>query len=228
MRFVTFDEVADRLRGKRVIVLGGGPSVLDNAPGFVDSHDVVLRVNNHKIGERQGYRTDVHYSFYGSSIRTSAVDLARQGCRLCMCKCPDGKPIASPWHERNNQQNGIDFRYIYRARTDWWFTDTYIPDAARFIATFELLDRHIPTTGFAAIMDVLACAPAITSLTGFDFFASRLHNVDERWRPGDPSDPIGHRPDLEAAWLAANAEKHLLVLDATLSRILNERRKVAA
>jgi hypothetical protein len=34
--------------GKRVAIVGSGPGCLDNDPGFVDSHDVVVRVNNYK------------------------------------------------------------------------------------------------------------------------------------------------------------------------------------
>lgn len=204
MRFVSFADVYGRIQGKKVAIVGSGPGCLDNAPGVVDGHDVVVRVNQYKTGKRQGKRTDVHYSFYGNSIRKSAADLERDGVTLCMCKCPDSKPLESAWHEQRGKVNGIDFRYIYRARADWWFTDTFIPDDGRFLSKVEILKGHIPTTGFAAILDVMDCDPASIYLTGFDFFQSGQHNVDERWKPGDPSDPIGHRPMLEAAWLKAN------------------------
>lgn len=220
MRFVQFSEVAERLRGRAVAIVGSAPSCAQSPRGFVDGHDIVVRVNNYKLGVGQGFRTDVHYSFYGSSIRKSAEDLKRDGVTLCLCKCPDAKPLASDWHERTGRQNGIDFRYIYQLRRDWWFCDTYVPDAASFMDKFELLGRHIPTTGFAAILDVLACRPRSVYLTGFDFFSSGLHNVDEAWRQGDPADPIGHRPDLEAAWVAKHAREHLMMLDAKASEIL--------
>lgn len=201
MGFIKFEQVSDLMRGRRVAVVGSAPSVLDNVPGFVDAHDIVVRVNNYKTGPAQGTRCDVHYSFYGTSIRKRAEDLQRDGVKLCMCKCPDAKALESPWHEQNNKHNGIDFRYIYRNRKDWWFCDTWVPDTDTFLGKFEMLDRHIPTTGFAAIVDVLACAPRELYLTGFDFFTSGLHNVNESWKPGDPNDPICHRPDLELAWL---------------------------
>ena len=220
MRFVTFEEAAARLRGKSVAVVGSAPSCLDNAPGFVDGHDIVVRVNNYKLGPAQGQRTDVHYSFYGSSIRKTAAELDRDGVKFCMCKCPNAKPLESEWHERMGKQVGIDFRYIYRDRAAWWFCDTYVPTVERFLESFNLLGRHIPSTGFAAILDVLACGSASVYLTGFDFFRSGMHNVDERWRPGDPADPIGHRPELEAAWLAGAARRHLIMFDAKLSEIL--------
>lgn len=221
MRFVSFAEAADRFRGKRVAIVGSGPGCLDNVPGFVDECDTVVRVSNYKTGPAQGWRTDVHYSFYGNSIRKSAADLQSDGVELCMCKLPNSQPIDSEWHRNNGKIVGIDYRYIYRNRAAWWFCDTYVPDDARFLAKFELLGKHQPTTGFSAILDVLACAPAELYLTGFDFFQSGLHNVDEKWRPGDPQDPIGHRPDMEAAWLHENAGRYPLMFDSTLSRLLN-------
>lgn len=206
MRFVSFEDVADRLRGKTVAVIGSGPSSLDNSPGLIDGHDVVVRVNAYKTGEEQGWRTDVHYSFYGTSIKKTAADLRRDGVTLCMCKCPNSKPLVSEWHERMGKSVGIDFRYIYATRAAWWFCDTFVPDDARFLDKVRLLGGHIPTTGFAAILDVLACKPAKVFLTGFDFFESGMHNVDERWRPGDLADPIGHRPQLEAQWVRQHAD----------------------
>lgn len=217
MRFVTFSEVADRLRGKRVAVVGSGPGCLGNEPGFVDSHDVVVRVNNFKLGEAQGNRCDVHYSFYGTSIRKSVNELRDAGVTLCLCKLPNSQPIESDWHRRNNKLVGIDYRYIYRNRASWWFCDTFIPDDARFLAKFEMLGKHQPTTGFAAILDVMECEPASVYLTGFDFFASGIHNVDEPWQQKNNDDPICHRPDLEAAWVKANA--HRLGLDRVLQEV---------
>lgn len=227
MRFVTFAEAAEYLRGKTVAVVGSAPSVLDNEPEFVDSHDAVLRVNNYKTGYLQGYRCDVHYAFYGSSVRKSAENLKQDGVKLCMCKCPDAKPLECDWHERNGKLLGIDFRYIYRARADWWFCDTFVPTIEHFLRSFHLLGKHVPSTGFAAILDVLACGPSSVYLTGFDFFASGVHNVDEPWRPGDPADPIGHRPELEAVWLGTNAHRYPLIFDVKLATLLSGREKFA-
>lgn len=221
MRFVEFAEVAAVFSGKRVAIVGSAPSCLGNEPGFVDGHDVVVRVNNYKTGVRQGKRTDVHYSFYGTSIRTRAETLRADGVRLCMAKCPNAKALDSDWHELHNKPEGVDYRYIYRYRSAWWFCDTFVPDVARYLAKFELLDKHIPTTGFAAILDVLDAHPASLYLTGFDFFSSKIHNVDEPWKPGDPHDPICHRPDLEATWLVENTHRFPLRLDAKLQELMN-------
>lgn len=217
MKFITFDQVAEQLRGKRVAIVGSGPGCLRNPPGYIDGHDIVVRVNNYKNGHGQGFRTDVHYSFYGTSIRKSAQELQEDGVKLCMCKLPDSQPIESDWHRRNQKTLGIDYRYVYRNRASFWFCDTFIPDDERFLAKFNLLGKHQPTTGFAAILDVLECRPAAVYLTGFDFFRSAIHNVDEPWREKNTDDPIGHRPELEADWLRTNAQFYKMSFDRVLA-----------
>lgn len=215
VRFLSFEEAAaTHLRGKSVAVVGSAPSCTRNDPGLVDSHDVVVRVNNFKLGTGQGKRVDVHYSFYGSSIKSSIDVLKAAGAKLCMCKCPDGKPIESEWHVRMNKPNGVDYTYIYRNRRNWWFCDTFIPTTEHFLQTFNLLGKHQPTTGFAAIQDVLAAGARAVYLTGFDFFSSGMHNVNEPWNEKNLDDPIRHRPDLEAEWIFANA--HRFTFDAAL------------
>lgn len=224
MRFVSFADVADKMRGRSVAVVGSGPSSLSNEPGLVDSHEVVVRVNNYKLGASQGSRTDIHYSFYGSSIRKSAEELKRDGVSMCLCKCPDSKPLRSAWHEQMRKMEGIDFRYIYARRKGFWFCDTFIPDDERFLRKFRMLGERIPTTGFCALIDVLDCDPAHVFVTGFDFFSSGIHNVDEKWRPGNPHDPIGHAPERELQWLASNAGSYPLVYDAVLESLVKEKR----
>jgi hypothetical protein len=220
-KFVSFSEVARLFKGKTVAIVGSAPSCAENAPGFIDSHDLVVRVNNYKTGPGQGFRTDVHYSFYGRSIRKTRDELIADGVRLCMCKCPNAKCFESDWHQTHDKENGVDYRYIYRDRREFWFCDTYVPDLERFFDKFYLLgDGHQPTTGFAAILDVLDCEPRRVYLTGFDFFTSGKHNVNETWRPVNPLDPIRHRPDLEMAWLRLNLDRYRVSLDAKLEKML--------
>lgn len=218
--FCTRDHVRRAIEGKRVALVGSGPGVLDNAPGHVDAHEVVCRVNNFKLSLQAGARTDVFYSFFGGSIRPSAEALKRQGVYLCMAKCPDAKFIESEWHTIRRKHNGVDFRYIYESRAEFWFCPTYVPSLDEFLAGFELLGRHVPTTGFSAILDLLSLNPKSLYLTGFDFFSSGVHNVNEAWRPGDPSDPIGHAPDRELKWLAENIYRQPIVADERLSQII--------
>jgi hypothetical protein len=222
MTFLTRSQVRPRFEGKRVAIVGSGPGVLANAPGFIDGHDVVVRVNNYKLSAAAGFRADVHYSFYGSSIRKSADELRRDGVTLCMCKCPDAQPIESDWHRRNNKMFGVDFRAIYRRRAAWWFCDTSIPSVEEFMTGFDLLGRHVPTTGFAAILDVLSFTPRALYLTGFDFFRSKLHNVDEPWAEKNSDDPIRHVPERELAWLARCDKSDVILPDRALAAAITD------
>ena len=224
MRFVDFATVETQLHGRSVALVGSGPGCLDNAEGFIDSHDVVVRVNNYRTSAPTGFRTDVFYLFFGTSIRKTAEELMLDGVTLCMCKVPNAQPIESEWHVRRGKTVGIDFRYVFDRRKDWWFCDTWVPSTEWFRTSFELLGKHIPSTGFTAILDVLAATPRSLYLTGFDFFSSGVHNVTEKWRPGDSSDPIGHSPERELQWVADNVRRHPMTFDRVLGALVHERR----
>ena len=228
MRFVSRDDVSAVLAGRRVALVGSGPGVLENPRGLIDSYDVVMRVNNYKLAPATGARTDVFFSFFGESIRKTARELKRDGVKLCMCKCPDSKPIESKWHADRNKPRGVDFRYIYQGRADWWFCDTYVPTEAEFLEHFDLLGGHVPTTGFSALLTLLSFEPLSVYMTGFDFFSSGLHNVNERWKPGAPRDPIGHVPKGEAKWLADNMARFPITADRRLLETLKRTKREAA
>jgi hypothetical protein len=229
-RFVNILEVRRRLKGKRVAIVGSGPGVLDNEPGFIDGHDETVRVNNYKLSDQAGSRTTIFYSFFGHSIRKSVADLKRDGVTLLMCKCPNERALDSDWHRRHRMEHGVDFRWIYKERAKFWFCDVYVPTLEAFLAKFKLLGNHIPTTGFSAILDILACHPAHVTLTGFDFFRSGLHNVDERWREknlrGDP-DPVAHIPEVELKWLADNLPHLPVSCDRRLTQAIESVRRAA-
>lgn len=223
MHFCDREYVSALIKGKSVAIVGSGPGALQNDKGLVDSHDLVCRVNNYKLFPATGFRTDIHYSFFGQSIKKTPGQL--KGVKLCMCKCPNAKFMESSWHTEHKKLNGIDFRYIYEKRRDWWFCPTYVPSVEQFMAHFELLGKRIPTTGFAALLDILSYEPQHIYLTGFDFFQSGIHNVNEKWRPGDPNDPIGHDPSAERAWFAANAGDLPITMDAALTAAMTSTRK---
>ena len=221
MHFVTRSQVRSRLEGKSIALVGSGPGVLDNPPGLIDAHEVVVRVNNYKLSPAAGFRTDVFYSYFGGAIRKTAAELRRDGVTLCLCKCPDGQPIESEWHRKNDKMAGVDFRWIYRKRAGFWFCDTFVPSIEDFMAKFRLLGGHVPTTGFAAILDLLDCNPKRLYLTGFDFFRSRVHNVDQPWSRKNADDPIGHVPERELSYLASILGRYPITWDRMLDRTLN-------
>lgn len=222
MPFCDRETIREAIEGKFIALVGSGPGLLMNAPGFVDSHEVVIRVNNYALtGHITGKRTDIFYSFFGSSVRKKTTDLIRDGVKLCMAKCPDAQFMQSDWHEKHNKPRGVDFRYIYEQRRDWWFCPTYVPTVDEFMANFAILGDHVPTTGFAALLDVLSYNPQQVYMTGFDFFQSKIHNVHERWTAQNPDDPIGHVPDSEREWLLTNKDHYPITMDEMLRAALH-------
>ncbi|HBA32965.1 MAG TPA: hypothetical protein DCZ12_02380 [Gammaproteobacteria bacterium] len=211
--FCDRERLHEAFAGKSVAIVGSGPGVLKNDPGFVDSHDVVVRVNNYKTSAQAGKRTDVFYSYFGNAVKKTARELKADGVTLCISKLPNGKVVDSPWHEKRKKLHGIDYRWVYEKRRNWWFCDTFVPSVDDLREKMSILDGHMPTTGFAAISDVLSCAPRYVYLTGFDFFQSMTHNVNEAWKPGDPTDPIGHDAELERIWIRDNCARLPIGMD---------------
>lgn len=219
---VTFEEVRKVFKNKRVVIFGSAPSALNNNGKEIDKYDVIVRVNNYKMHEYSdnvGTRTDAHYAFYGNSVRKKPDELKRDGVYLCMCKCPDAKILD---HHKmvdfDGQNLGGDFRYIYKNREKFWFTKTYVPEPEILLKQMELLNGHMPTTGFAGILTLIKCAPKELYITGFDGFTSGLHNIDEAWRDKrERVDPIAHDPDREIDYLKKLKRQYSFIkLDDTL------------
>jgi hypothetical protein len=202
MSFVTKESLVPVFNNARVAIVCSGPSCLNNKGQDIDDYDVVVRVNNYKIKgfeDKVGTRTDVYYSFFGGSIKKTAEELRADGTYLCMCKCPNEKVVDHDkmvdWDEKNT---GGDFRPIYRRRENFWFCRTYIPELRDFQKQMKLLDGHIPTTGFSAILTIMGFLPKELYITGFDGFKSGIHNVDEKWNDKSGRiDPICHEPAKE-------------------------------
>lgn len=220
--------MTEAIEGKTIALVGSGPGSLSNPRGLVDSHDVVVRVNNYRLFPATGYRTDIFYSYFGGAIRKTSRELKRDGVKLCIAKCPDAKFMESDWHDKNGKANGVDFRGLYAGRMGWWFCPTYVPTVAEFLAHFNLLGKRVPTTGFSALLDILACNPAHLYMTGFDFFTSRIHNVNQRWRKMNPEDPIGHAPELEMEWLRQNFERYPITMDQALTACIHDKPRQVA
>ncbi len=224
VRFIGRDELIRAFDGKRVALVGGGPSSALNERGFVDSHEVVVRINKYKFRGGTGHRTDIYYSYFGTSVRKSAYELRADGVNLCVCKCPDANTVESEWHRQRNM-NGVDFRYIYRQRAAWWFCPTYIPPLEEFWEGFNLLGGHMTTTGFEAILQITKCNPKSLHITGFDFFKSKLHNLSDLWRPRKYNDdPVCHMPERELDWLVHNMDRFPITVDPALEGIIAEER----
>ena len=187
MRKLDKKQVTDMIKGKSVVILGSAPSVLYNNRTVIEKHDIVVRLNNFKTSgyeQKVGARTDIYYSFFGSSIKKTAADL--KGVRLIYCKYPD---CDFREHNDGRYEDGVsgDFRSVYKFRQRFFNslnTDIYIPDYSDFLRNFLYANR-ILTTGVQCIIDILSHNPKSIHVTGFDFFESGKHNTNERWTAGD-------------------------------------------
>jgi len=205
--FVDQQYIKSFFKDKRVAIIGSAPSCLDNKGSDINAYDIVVRVNNYKIQgfeDRVGNRTDVFYSFYGSSIKKSREELIKDGVKLCMCKCADADCHTTNWHKKHGKEKGGNFGWIYRARQNFWFCDTYIPTREQYMKFFDLLGGHVPTTGFASILEILETEAKEIYVTGFTFFepmskgAPVIHNITDSWKTDkNIDDPVRHLPNLE-------------------------------
>jgi len=227
-----YSDVVKRFNGRRVVIIGSAPSGKDyNTCDNIESYDDIVRVNNYKTkgvskrgipydySKSLGVRTDYHYSFYGGSIRKTQDDLYRDGIKAHLCKCPNDECHVTDWHIKVNQRQGGDFRPIYRRREKFWFKPVYIPEKGHYMQLFNLLKKHVPSTGFACIWEMIQCKPKELYITGFDFMKTPVHNVDEPWLKGRADDPIGHDWNAEAELFKKWAFKYdFIKMDPVLRR----------
>ena len=88
--FISLDQMRARFKGKSIAVIGSGPTALLNSGEHIDSHDLIIRIQNYKMRgfeSQVGSRTDVHYSFYGMSMRKTAKELQEDGVSLACASC---------------------------------------------------------------------------------------------------------------------------------------------
>jgi len=209
LKVLTFDNLIQSFKDKVVVIIGSAPSALDNNSESIESHDEIIRVNNFKttgtdlkgryydFRNKVGHRTDWHYSFYGGSIRTKVEEL--EGIKGHICKCPNEEIVhMTDWHKERHFEKACGWAWIYRKRNDYWVAPVYIPIKSHYLRLFNILGGHVPSTGFACIWEMLNLPVKRLYITGFDFFRSGVHNINEHWSTGkNPDDPIKHLPEKE-------------------------------
>lgn len=172
---LTTEKVAEIIAGKSVLVIGAAPSVEKLNANFMESFDLIVRVNNYQIFN-ECKRTDIFYSMLGGSIKKTCADLERDGCKFIFCKNPFGNYIEKDKNGGMNILKSLRFEATYRLWREHWFELPY------YLQTMEnwrwLNDQigQITTTGLSAIVDVYRFKPSRMHVAGFDFFISGLHN----------------------------------------------------
>jgi hypothetical protein len=163
--------VHDLIHGKSLLVLGSAPSVINLTPDFMESFDLIARVNNF-TWFNPCKRVDIWYTMAGGSIRKSIGELNDSGCKLCFLKNPFDHIVGF------DKLTSIDFRNTYiRQRRHWFEHPWYIQKKENWIWLVNQIGQ-IVTTGLSAIVDLYRFGPSRMHLAGFDFFSSMRHNID--------------------------------------------------
>ncbi len=201
-KMMSKEEVRDIFKGKRVVILGSAPSVLENKRSEIDSYDVIVRMNNYdlsKYADRIGSRTDVYFFFGGTSVRKTWESLRDDGAKYLYSRLPycDFRN-----HNAGKIQLGISGNWMSFFQKEWFWTrlPTYIVSRDDFIRNFKILNR-ILTTGMSAVVDIARYAPKELYVTGFDFFDSGIHEIDVPWKQGCGGHDVGRERYL-MRWIA--------------------------
>lgn len=195
---------------KRVAVVGNGP-LREGQADEIETFDTIVRLNNFDRNvSGRATRCDIHYSYFGRSIRP--VNYRAHKTQLLIFRFPR-PPFSLPdpvqWFELRQRQKEICFDWIYRLREDLLsaYTPVLCVERRTFLDYFELLGDHIPTTGFQAVLDFDGLRTSELVLYGFDCFTSGLHNGGRStWNRGGMEHPYGHVPDREKEILESLAE----------------------
>ena len=163
-------------KNKKVIILGSAPSVVETQADFINNFDIVVRLNNYKFFN-ECKRVDVYYSYFGMSIKKTSDDIINDNVKLIMCKYP-----LCDWGNAIEGHSG-NWTNVYKNKR-YKAVDYYIPINEYFKRNYNLLKR-IQTTGLASILDILRFKPSFIYISGFDFFTSKKHNINEAWKDGD-------------------------------------------
>jgi hypothetical protein len=183
MRFKE-DDVYKFFKGRKVIVLGSAPCVVNADADYLDSFDWIVRTNNYEHFN-ECKRVDVYYSFFGNSIMGVEERIKRDKPKFLFLKYPLN--FCFTRHTRGREISGKsgDFRFVQRLRAKLLSNNHHFAQTIpNFISNFCAIGS-IPTTGVAAIFDILRYEPKELHIAGFDFFKSKKHNIDEKWNPKD-------------------------------------------
>ncbi len=205
------------LRGKRVAIIGNGPSALTCSEA-VDSYDVTVRFNHFQLGagyEPCGIRTDIWCLHSGLVSHSTTKDSAR-GARMILVLDEPLSPKRRVLQRRRRE--GL-------ARLNTLFPGKVVHDLGIVPQVKKQLPvSRRPTTGISGVGWVLDQQPGEVFLTGFSFEAvGPGHYFDASHAFND----VYHSRVAEFEWLAARAENPVFRFDEHITRKLSEQSRPA-
>lgn len=220
---VPFDE--NWFRGKRVAIIGGADSAYkEKLGGYIDSYDVVVRINNgvrviDKYKEYIGKRTDFLFHTFYENIEGG------------------GSPIELDlWNNMEVRQvvfsHSLNSSYGHNLRNfvtfnKGQFSVIHLGDTM-CQANIRCVFPYYPTTGLIAIHSILMCEPLEVYVTGITFFRTAHHQSYrsgslDHWTKLMNSSDSKHNPEVEyqAFKKLYYANPTVFTLDSTLKEIID-------
>lgn len=173
----SFEDLSLELKGMAVLIVGGGPDANKITAKQYEEYDYIVRINNFKYAN-ECKRTDIWFSYWGRNIKDVEKRIKDENIKALVCKYPEND----------------EFGWVYEINQELFDTleiPVYKPTVEQSFQTNNNLDIS-PTAGLCAIITVLRCRPALIRIIGFDFFTSKVHNLNDTW---DGSG--GHEPEKE-------------------------------
>jgi len=168
-------KIAEFFKDKRVLILGSAPNVIEATPEIMWPYDIIVRVNNYK--QHNDYnRTDVFYTYGGLDIKKESPELIKDGVNFLFLKCPKQE-----LNQGEKLGRWVDGKWFYfNCWNKYQGFPCFVQTESNFQDNFSFLGR-ILTSGISAVLDILRYRPKKIMLAGFDFFASKIHNLDVPW-----------------------------------------------
>lgn len=186
------DLAADSLlRGATIALVGNAGYLAETQQGeFIDSHDIVIRMNNFRTSGFEpcvGRRTDVFLTNFWEDIDFVSPDAA--GARFVASSMPN--------NFRTVRRRGVALRHgpmITAGMRKMGRREVFVPPLEWFLQRISQIGRY-PTTGGVGVMlaveHLLASARSLY-ITGFSFFEGRNHYFSQREK-----DTANHNVDRE-------------------------------
>lgn len=160
--------------GKRVCVIGGADTILMKKNGkYIDEYDVIVRINKgieliEKQKEYLGSKTDyLFHSFYDINNEDKGSPFT-----IDLWKNSNLKKIiyAYPSSEKKFQWQFIKFNKV---KSNLPICET---TKKQYLNILNILESHVPTTGFVALKTIFDSNPRELFITGFSFFKTPMNS----------------------------------------------------